>query len=95
MARLDLDITNTYFRSGRIYIGTTPTTIGSPALTNRKFLTILNAGTANIYVGSTDVGVTGFPYYPGYSDTLKVGPSVKVKGFAVSGSVDIRFQEGS
>ena len=95
MARLDIDVTNIYFRSSRVYIGTTPAIIGTPALSNRKFLTIINFGTANLFVGSSGLTITGYPYYPGQSDTLRIGPSVRIFGITQSGSIDVRYQEGS
>ena len=94
MANLDIRLANNYFRSGRIYIGTTPLVIGSPALTNRKSLGLINFGTVNLYVGSSGF-TTGFPYYPGASDTLPLGPGIRLfgKAAASTGSIDVRYFE--
>ena len=79
---------------GEVSVGTSATKIPTTALAGRRSLTILNIGSAPIYLGASAVTVAaGFRLDAGAFWTFNVGDDVDIYGIASGSAVLTRIME--
>lgn len=87
----DVNVTNASLTVGDVALanaglaaaqtGMSGTEAALPTLTDRKYLSIVNSGNQEVYLGPTGVtSSTGFPIYPGVYQTWRAGDSIAMYG---------------
>lgn len=89
-------LANTAVAAGTTSVGTTAVSAVGTALSDRKYLWLLNNDNKTMFIGPTGVTTSnGFPLYQRAAIEMRLGASVDVQAVSTAAAQDLRYLEAS